>query len=44
MGTTKNENAARLSGLDPESRHERLCTGSRIGVRDRLRRYNFLFS
>jgi hypothetical protein len=43
-GTTKDENAACHSGLDPESRHKSLDSGSRIGVRDRLRRCDDPFS
>jgi hypothetical protein len=31
-GTTKDENAACHSGLDPESRHKRLDIGSRTGT------------
>ncbi len=49
-GTTKHDNAASHSGLDPESRssfrrrpEQGLDSGSRIGVRDRLRCYDYLF-
>ncbi|PIP47690.1 MAG: hypothetical protein COX16_03320 [Deltaproteobacteria bacterium CG23_combo_of_CG06-09_8_20_14_all_51_20] len=42
--TTKHENARCHSGLDPESSHKGLDTGSRIGVRGRLCGYDDVFS